>query len=215
MAENAVIEANRSTPGFLTCAVRPVAPFGPGDQMMSGMLKITGAKTYFQIGTNDNLFDTTYVANVAHAHLLAAEALLKTLVLGGTVPLDTERVDGEAFFISNGTPAYFWDFTRRVWQERGLPGDDAYNVNKVFVLGTTVATIIATILELVMGLFGLKPNFTRIAVKSSAMTRYFSIEKARMRLKYEPLFGVEQGIRRSVKPALANLEKQKANAKKK
>jgi sterol-4alpha-carboxylate 3-dehydrogenase (decarboxylating) len=211
-----VLEANRSTPGFLTCAVRPVAPFGPGDLMLSGMLKITGAKTYFQIGGNDNLFDTTYVVNVAHAHLLAAEALLQTLALGGgIVPLDTEKVDGEAFFISNGSPAYFWDFTRTVWRERGMPGDDAYNVNKVFVLGTTVATILATILELIMGLFGLTPNFTRLAVRNSAMTRYFSIEKARMRLKYEPLFSVEEGVRRSVKPSLANLEKQRANAKKK
>jgi nucleoside-diphosphate-sugar epimerase len=91
------------------------------------MLKITGAKTYFQIGTNDNLFDFSYVDNVAHAHLLAAEALLATLALR-TMPLDTERVDGEAFFIGNGTPVYFWDFTRAVWIARGTPADAKYDV---------------------------------------------------------------------------------------
>jgi sterol-4alpha-carboxylate 3-dehydrogenase (decarboxylating) len=198
----------------MTCAIRPVAPFGAGDLMLSSMLKITGAKTYFQIGANDNLFDVTYVSNVAHAHLLAAEALLATHALR-TVPLDTERVDGQAFFISNGTPAYFWDFTRAVWHERGLPGDVAYNSNRVLVLGATVATVLATILELVMGLFGQTPNFTRIAVKASSKKRYFSIEKARTRLGYEPLVSVQEGLRRSVKPALANNEKQSENAKRK
>jgi sterol-4alpha-carboxylate 3-dehydrogenase (decarboxylating) len=214
MAELTVLEANRSSPTFLTCAVRPVAPFGEGDLMLTSMLKITGAKQYFQIGANDNLFDVTYVRNVAHGHLLAAEALIQTLALR-TVPLDTEKVDGEAFFISNGTPVYFWDFTRAVWRERGLPGDVAYNVSRVFVLSATVATIIATIMEMVMGLFGQTPNFTRVAVKTSATTRYFSIEKARKRLGYEPLVSVQDGLKRSVKPTLANIEKQMENAKKK
>jgi sterol-4alpha-carboxylate 3-dehydrogenase (decarboxylating) len=150
--------------------------------------------------------------NVAHAHLLAADALLQTLALS-TVPLDTERVDGEAFFITNGTPIYFWDFARRVWKERGLPGDQNYNVNKVIVLGTTVAMIIATLLEIILGFFGLIPNFTRIAVRSSAMTRYFSIEKARLRLKYEPIFSVEEGIKRGVKDAMIRLDKKRSEEK--
>jgi sterol-4alpha-carboxylate 3-dehydrogenase (decarboxylating) len=191
-----------------------VAPFGVGGLSLSSMLKITGAKTYFQIGSNDNLFDFTYAPNVAHAHLLAAEALLATLALR-TVPLDTERVDGEAFFVSNGTPVYFWDFTRAVWCERGLPGDVAYNVNRVLVLGATVAMALATVLEFVMGLFGRTPTFTRIAVKSSSRARYFSIEKARKRLGYEPIVSVQEGLRRSVKSALAINEKQRENAKRK
>ncbi len=209
-----MLEANRSTPSFLTCAVRPVAPFGVGDMMLSGMLKITGAKQYFQIGANDNLFDITYVANVAHAHLLAAEALLATLALG-TVPLDTERVDGEAFFAGNDTPAYFWDFARAVWAARGSPTDARYDVTRVWVLGATLAMAIATVMEAVMGLFGRKPNFTRIACKTSSRTRYFSVEKARKRLGYEPLVSVQEGLRRSVGPALANIERQRESAKNK
>jgi sterol-4alpha-carboxylate 3-dehydrogenase (decarboxylating) len=175
------------------------------------MLKITGAKTYFQIGTNDNLFDFSYVDNVAHAHLLAAEALLATLALR-TMPLDTERVDGEAFFIGNGTPVYFWDFTRAVWIARGTPADARYDVRSVWVISVTFAMVIATIAEVVMGMFGRVPNFTRLAVKSSSRTRYFSIEKARKRLGYEPLVSVQEGLRRSVGQSIA---RQRESAKRK
>ena len=82
-------------------------------------------KTKYQVGLNDNLFDFTYVENVAYGHVLAVLALLSTHKLGSTVPIDTERVDGEAFFITNGEPVYFWDFARAVWHEAGdrLPPD--------------------------------------------------------------------------------------------
>lgn len=63
---------------FLTCAIRPSAIFGERDvQMIPNMLAVLRAgRTRFQLGANDNLFDFTYVGNTAHAHLLAAAALL-------------------------------------------------------------------------------------------------------------------------------------------
>lgn len=43
---------------------------------MAGLYKVyEDGKTHFQIGDNNNLFDWTYVENVAHAHLLAADRL--------------------------------------------------------------------------------------------------------------------------------------------
>ncbi|RAL66109.1 hypothetical protein DID88_005766 [Monilinia fructigena] len=53
-----------------------------------------------------------------NAHLLAAAALLATIKLG-TTPLDHERVDGEAFLITNGSPIPFWDMARAVWAAAG------------------------------------------------------------------------------------------------
>ncbi len=94
------------------------------------ILLITGFKTRFQIGNNNNLFDCTHVSNVAHAHLLAVKALLQTLTLE-TQPLDIERVDGEAFFVTNGSPVYFWDLMRAMWQARGSPEDKNYNLSQV------------------------------------------------------------------------------------
>ncbi|KAJ3789192.1 C-3 sterol dehydrogenase [Lentinula aff. detonsa] len=75
-AEEAVITANGKD-GLLTVALRPAGIFGPGDrQVMAGLYKVyEDGKTHFQIGDNNNLFDWTYVENVAHAHLLAADKL--------------------------------------------------------------------------------------------------------------------------------------------
>jgi sterol-4alpha-carboxylate 3-dehydrogenase (decarboxylating) len=49
----------------------------PGDrQAVPGVMEVMkSGKTKFQVGSNQNLFDWTYVDNVVHAHLLAAEKL--------------------------------------------------------------------------------------------------------------------------------------------
>ncbi|THV05261.1 C-3 sterol dehydrogenase [Dendrothele bispora CBS 962.96] len=74
--EEAVIEANGKG-NLLTVALRPAGIFGPGDrQVMAGLYRVfQDNKTHFQIGDNTNMFDWTYVGNVAYAHLLAADKL--------------------------------------------------------------------------------------------------------------------------------------------
>ncbi|KAL0960718.1 hypothetical protein HGRIS_005743 [Hohenbuehelia grisea] len=76
-AEEAVLAANGQR-GLLTVAIRPAGIFGPGDrQVMAGLYQVyERGQTNFQIGDNTNLFDWTYVGNVAHAHLLAADKLV-------------------------------------------------------------------------------------------------------------------------------------------
>ena len=51
--------------------------FSPGDrQAMTGFYQVYHrGQAHFQIGENKNLFDWTYVGNVACAHLLAADKL--------------------------------------------------------------------------------------------------------------------------------------------
>lgn len=75
-AEELVLQANGKD-GLLTVALRPAGIFGPGDrQVMHGLMQVFYNKqTHFQIGDNTNLFDWTYVTNVAKAHLLAADRL--------------------------------------------------------------------------------------------------------------------------------------------
>ncbi|KAG6891355.1 hypothetical protein C0992_008470 [Termitomyces sp. T32_za158] len=75
-AEAVVLAANGKN-GLLTVAIRPAGIFGPGDrQVMSGLYSVyENDQTHFQIGDNTNLFDWTYVGNVAHAHILAADKL--------------------------------------------------------------------------------------------------------------------------------------------
>jgi len=151
-------------------------------------------KTSFQLGSNENLFDFTYVLNVAHAHILAARALLSTSLLS-TVPLSHERVDGEAFFITNSSPVTFWDFARAIWAAAGSKDGTEH----VWVISKDTGMAIGAVLEWMMWGLGKTPSLTRRQVKYSCLTRYYDISKARQRLGYEPIVGLGEGIEESVK----------------
>lgn len=120
-----------------------------------------------------------------------------------TQPLDHEKVDGEAFIITNESPVYFWDFARAVWQEAG--DTVGTNPSKVWVISTGWALFIASIMEIILGIFGKEPSLNRVKVRFSAMTRYHNIAKAKQRLGYEPQVSLEEGIRRGVPEVMSRL----------
>lgn len=155
-------------------------------------------RTGFQVGDNNNLFDFSYVGNVAHAHLLAARLLLATSA-SKTAPADDERVDGEAFFITNDSPVYFWDFARVVWRAAG----STHGTEHVWVLGRDVGWVLGGLSEVFFTIIRKPPTFTRQRIVYSTMTRYYNISKARRVLGYKPRVSLEEGIERSVKWFLA------------
>ncbi|KAF2859627.1 hypothetical protein K470DRAFT_218780 [Piedraia hortae CBS 480.64] len=203
-AELDVLKSNNHSSKFLTCALRPSAMFGEGDMQLlpPGLSAYYRGQTKFQIGTNENLFDFTEITNVAHAHHLALAALLATherLTSGLAAPLDHEKVDGEAFFITNDSPVYFFDFARSVWAAAG----DRTKPSDVWVLSKDVGLLIAMLMEFAFWLFKLgKPNLTRGQVKYTCMTRYYNIDKAKTRLGYRPVVKLSEGIERGVRDAL-------------
>jgi sterol-4alpha-carboxylate 3-dehydrogenase (decarboxylating) len=205
-AEIHVLASNRTSeyPKFLTCAIRPSAMFGEGDVQLipPGLSAYYRGQTKVQIGQNTNLFDFTEITNVAHAHHLALAALLATRARednGQSLPLDTERVDGEAFFITNDAPVYFFDFARSVWAAAG----DTTRNEQVWTLSKDVGLAIASLMEFVFWLMRWgKPNLTRQQVQYTCMTRYFNITKAKSRLGYRPIVSFQEGIRKGVKDAL-------------
>lgn len=197
MAEEIVLAANRKHNNMLTIAIRPSGIFGEGDQQVVPGLLVAyhGRKTKFQLGDNMNLFDFTYVGNVAYAHILAAIALLNTHELP-VMPLDHEKVDGEVFLITNGTPVYFWDFARIVWKAAG----DQTDLPQVWTIGRGFGLKLASLLEWLFWLAGgRKPSLSWKAFNYSSMTRYYNIDKARTMLGYNPPFGMEEGVQRTVK----------------
>ncbi|KAK1070964.1 erg26, C-3 sterol dehydrogenase [Friedmanniomyces endolithicus] len=205
-AETHVLASNRapSHPDFLTAAIRPSAMFGEGDVQLlpPGLSAYYRGQTKFQIGDNENLFDFTEITNVAHAHHLALAALLATRdrdAKGLAAPLDNEKVDGEAFFITNDSPVYFFDFARMCWAAAG----DQTQPSQVWILSKEFGLFVATIMEWMFWLFRLgKPNLTRQQVKYTCMTRFYNIDKAKRRLGYKPVVKLEEGIRRGVRDAL-------------
>lgn len=205
-AEMHVLASNRSPshPKLLTTAIRPSAMFGEGDVQLipPGLSAYYRGQTKFQLGDNENLFDFTEITNVAHAHHLALAALMATRERedgGLAAPLDHEKVDGEAFFITNDAPVYFFDFARMCWAAAG----DRTTPAQVWVLSKDFGLFIATLMEWIFFLFRLgKPNLSRREVRYSCMTRYYNIDKAKKRLGYRPLVNLDEGIRKGVADAL-------------
>ncbi|KAI4218140.1 MAG: hypothetical protein L6R40_008802 [Gallowayella cf. fulva] len=196
-AETLVLSANRRHNNMLTTSLRPAGIIGEGDvQSIPNMLNAyrTG-KTGFQLGANDNLFDFTYVENVAHAHILASHALLRTHAMLPTVPLSHERVDGEAFFVTNDSPVYFWDMPRLVWRTAG----ERRGTEHVWRIQKDVGLALATVMEWVFWAMGRTPSLTRRQVRYTSMTRYYNIDKAKNRLGYAPIVGLEEGVGRAVR----------------
>lgn len=153
-------------------------------------------RTSVQVGSNENLFDFTYVKNVAHAHLLAARALLHTYAVRGSIaPLDHERVDGEAFLVTNDSPVYFWDFARAVWRAAGSD----LGTDHVWTLSREFGYVLGYLSECVSAVLRKPPTFNRQRIVYSCMTRYYNINKAKTRLGYQPLVSLDEGVKRAVR----------------
>lgn len=199
LADDLVLASNRKYGNMLTVTVRPAGIFGEGDaQMIPQMMKAyeTG-KAKFQLGSNDNFFDFTYVGNVAYAHVLAAEKLIEAF-FASAPPLSSERIDGEAFFVTNDEPYPFWDFPHGLWAQAG----DKTKPEERWVISKGVGLLLASILEWIFWLlfWGRKePSLTRKKIKFSCMNRTYRIDKAKSRLGYRAIVNMEEGIQRGVK----------------
>ena len=199
VADDLVLAANRHYGNMLTVSIRPAGLFGEGDvQMIPNMLQVYyDGKTKFQLGDNKNLFDFTYVGNAAHAHILAAKKLLAESKRSSITPAN-ERVEGEAFFVTNNDPVHFWDFTRAIWRAAG----DNSDPKRAIIVPKSVGLIVATLVEWIVWIifYGTKePSLTRKKIKFSCMTRTYCVNKIKARLEYQPLVNMDEGIIKTVK----------------
>ena len=196
VAEELVLAANRARKGFLTAALRPACIFGEGDYGITGNM-ITAAQTgkyKLQMGDGQNVYDFTYVGNVAHAHILAALALLKTEQTSSALPTLDTRVDGEAFFVTNDDPYPFWDFARALGAAAGYP----VRKEEIWVIPQKVGLMIGLISEWMVRIISLgkrKPLLNWNTIMKACINRTFRIDKAKERLGYAPTIGMQEGIR--------------------
>lgn len=183
-AERAVMQADSSE--LRTVCLRPAGIFGPGDRQLVPGLRTAArlGQSKFQLGDNNNLFDWTYVGNVADAHVLAAQKILD--------PVQAERLGGETFFITNDAPTYFWTLARTVWKADGHI--DRYNI----VLGRRVAIAAGYLSQAVSLLLHKEPGLTAFRAKITCATRYHDISKAKLLLGYTPAVSLEDGIQHTL-----------------
>lgn len=184
-AETAVMEANDPS-SLLTVCLRPAGIFGPGDRQLVPGLRTAArlGQSKFQLGDNNNLFDWTYVGNVADAHVLATQKVLDKKF--------ADQLGGETFFITNDAPTYFWTLARTVWKADGHI--DKYNI----VLPRPVAIAAGYLSQFFSNLLKKEPGLTAFRAKITCATRYHDITKAKTVLGYVPEVLLEDGIKHTL-----------------
>ena len=171
--------------GVATCALRPHVVFGPGDvRFMPTLVKRGSAgKLTTQVGRGTWLSDYTYVTNMVDAILLADESLAKDGL--------KSKAAGEAYFITNGEPMPFWDFVRAVSKRLGYAPITRRAPKSVVY---AIAAIKEGIDTLKGGTLNAEDGMTRFAIRYMCTHHYFSIEKARQDLGYNPAVSIAEGI---------------------
>ena len=180
--------ADNGKGGMATCALRPHVVFGPGDNRFMPNLLARGRKGQLsvQIGRGIWLSDYTYVSNMTDAVLLADEALAKDGL--------NSIAAGQAYFITNGEPMPFWDFIRKVAARLGF-APIKYRAPKSLIYA--IAAVKEGIDTLKGGTLNAEDGMTRFAIRYMCTHHYFSIEKARRELGYNPAVSIDEGIERT------------------
>ncbi len=195
LADKLVTDANSNVKGgMLTVSIRPVSMFGENDGTAGAMAESAAAgKFKFQMGDGKNLFDFTYQENAVDAHVLAAQALVRSFI---NPPPEDMRVAGEGFLISNDEHMPFWDFARAIGAAAGYPT----RKEDVKALPKSVGLAMAVIAEWWVWItsFGKKRSrMNRVGIRYSCMTRTYRIDKAKKRLGYTPRVSLQEAIRRT------------------
>ncbi|CQD13596.1 3-beta hydroxysteroid dehydrogenase/isomerase [Mycobacterium europaeum] len=183
--------------GMLTCAIRPSGIWGRGDQTMFRRLfeSVIAGHVKVLIGRKSARLDNSYVHNLIHGFILAAEHL----VPGGTAP-------GQAYFINDDEPINMFEFARPVVEACGVSWP------RVRVNGPMVRAAMTGWQRLHFR-FGIPaPLLEPLAVERLYLDNYFSIAKARRDLGYEPLFTTEQAMSQCLPYYVDMFQRMKAEA---
>lgn len=187
--EALVLKANGEN-GLLTCCIRPSSLFGPGDRLLvpSLVAAARAGKSKFIIGDGNNMYDFTYVENVAHAHICAERALASK----GAV---SEKASGQAYFITNMEPIKFWEFMSLILE--GL-GYERPGIKIPAVLMMPIAHLVEFMYKL-FAPYGMKvPQLTPSRIRLLSCNRTFNCSKAKDRLGYTPIVSLQEGIERTI-----------------
>jgi 3beta-hydroxy-delta5-steroid dehydrogenase/steroid delta-isomerase len=165
--------------GMLTCSIRPSGIWGRGDQTMFRKVfeSVLAGHVKVLVGSKNVKLDNSYVHNLIHGFILAAEHL----VPGGTAP-------GQAYFINDGEPINMFEFSRPVVEACGQ------RYPKLRVPGRLV-WFAMTVWQWFHFKFGIpKPMIEPLGVERLYLDNYFSTAKAQRDLGYRPKFTTEQAM---------------------
>lgn len=181
MAEKKVLAANCDS--LHTTAIRPHLVWGPGDTNLIPRLVERGKKQQLKIvGDGKNRVDISYIDNVADAHLQAADNLEIS-----------KTAAGQAYFISQGESVNLWDWINDLFSRLNIaPVTKRISFKKAYFAGMVLEKIYLLLNR------RQEPPMTRFVAEQLAKSHWFSIDKARTDLGYNPAVSTEEGMNRMV-----------------
>lgn len=180
-AEQAVLRANAD--GLRTAAIRPHLVWGPGDRNLIPRLLERGRAGALKIvGSGINRVDISYIDNVAHAHILAAENLE-----------NSGSAAGQAFFIGQDQPVALWQWINDLFVRMNIPPVTS-------AVSFPLAYAVGGVMEAAYAAFGKteEPRMTRFLAHQLAQSHWFSHDKARRLLGYQQMVDSETGMNRLI-----------------
>jgi nucleoside-diphosphate-sugar epimerase len=142
---------------------------------------------YVRLGNGKSVCQHVYVGNMAHALLLASAALLE----------GNNKVDGQAYFITDGPPSNFFSFFDRFVEGAGyriwpknlwLPRWFAYGLG-------SISEFIAVLLRPVKKY---SPKMSRFAVTYTCTSYTFTADKAKKDFGFIPKYSSEEAFEKTI-----------------
>jgi nucleoside-diphosphate-sugar epimerase len=180
-AEKKVLAASDAS--LRVTAIRPHVIFGPGDNrfLPAILSRAKAGKLNYAVGKGDKLSDFTYISNLIDALLLAEEKLEGEAVAAG-----------KPYFITNGEPYPFFRFVSDVLAALDMP---AMKGSIPYAVAYPVAALAEAWDTLKGGTLNAENGLTRFAIRYMCTHHYFSIERAKRELGYDPKVTIAEGIR--------------------
>lgn len=181
---------------FFTSVIRPAAIYGEGElRHFPRIVKMIDSGLFtFTIG--DALVDWVHIENLTQAFQKLSNKMLQldTLLRSDQVATPPPPTSLGAYFISDGTPVKNFEFFRPIFLARDVDYPSVV-LSKKFMLKVGYFCERFHLALKAVGI-NIEPFCTRAEVLKVGETHYFSIEKARKDLAYEPTLNSDMGGRR-------------------
>ncbi|KAF2876430.1 C-3 sterol dehydrogenase/C-4 decarboxylase [Massariosphaeria phaeospora] len=187
LADAAVLAANAAD--LRTATLRVPMIYGERDTgyLPQVVASIRAGQHMQQAGPNEKVFSVLYAESAAHAHILAAHALVT----------GSAGADGQAFFITDGEPMPFFDFYRKCCAAAG----HAVRKEDVKVNPFWMVKAIASAGEWLywVATLGTKtPKLRRDDIEVLDRGCWWNDEKARRVLGFENVLGMDEAVKRTM-----------------
>jgi nucleoside-diphosphate-sugar epimerase len=171
--------SNACCPDLLTISVGPHQVYGPYDNLfLPNLLETAGNGRLRIFGNGRSIISVCYVDNYAHGLLCGVDALYQN-----------SPALGKFYIITDDKPQSFWKMINQAVVEMGFT-----NLYSKFHLPVILLYSLAYIANIIGFLTNRKFKLNPFNVRMLTMHRYFSIERAKRDLQYEPIIGFDKAF---------------------